>query len=131
MFWRKETEEEKSIKKFENFNNRLKKLIEYKNYVDESFNYHNLFNSLLLKDNEIYCISEFKLPKLEDKNNDCLNIITKTKSYRDNLITIQYHFYSDSINDFLGDIIKQKNNFIEMKKQLNIFGFDITKIEKN
>ena len=34
------------------------------------------------------------------------------------------------MNDYLKQVIKQKHDFKEMRNQLNIFGFDITKKEE-
>lgn len=133
MFWKKETEEEKNKKELEKFNNNLEELKKQKVWLDGMFNYYDLFNSLLLFDGNIWCICSFNLPNINDEVKNKIHIIAKNKFWKEKKTSVLYRsFYLEfEREDFLNQIIKQKENFINMRKQLNIFGFDITKIEEN
>lgn len=125
MFWKKETEEDK-------FNKNLNLLKENKKWLDYNLEYYDLFNSLLLYDNHIYCIEKFELPLITDKINDKLRIVIKNRFWKDKLTCSLYcKFYNEEdMSDYLNQIIKQKHDFKEIRNQLNIFGFEITKIEE-
>ena len=128
MFWKKQTEEDK-LKKF---NIKLEQLKKEKVWLDNMFNYHDLLNSLLLfDDGYIWCICSFDLPNITDEVNNKIHIIIKNKFWKENKKSVLYRsFYLEfEREDFLDEIIRQRNRFIQMKKQLNIFGFEITKIE--
>lgn len=130
MFWKKETEEEK-------FNKNIKILINQKKWLDYNFIKHELFNSLLCykdKDNvSLWVICRFELPLINENKNNKLRLIIKNQHFKEIGEAVLYINLSSEfeLKKFLNDIISQREDFKEINRQLNLYDFEITKIEKN
>lgn len=121
MFWNTEEKRKKD------FDKNLEELKIQKNWLERNFEHYGLFDSLLLNES-IYVIQRFELPEFTDKNNHKLKMIIKNRYCKEDEISVLYYnfIYESRLKDFLINIINHREKFKNLRKELNIFGFQIT-----